>query len=234
MKKSFVSPSFLKQIAKKIKREKSLKLSQALDEAAKLQGFSNYKNYLNELKVNQDQSKYEKVKLFKDITTETDLSKKVPLAISFLQKFKTPFKETLSVLNQFEHSEEELQRVCNCLNLKDDIEKFMLNYFIESKSDIQALPLKEHFIAKKVLVEDLAYEINQDMLRVDGNYNLAFEFEHEVPEELKNEPHFNREPMFGEFVMTLDQYKKMVIENPSIGEEFDGRIFMGSVKLGRP
>ena len=74
---------------KKLKREKSLKLSQALDEAARLQGFSNYKNYLNELKVNQDQSKYEKVKLFKDITTETDLSKKVPLAISFLQKFKT-------------------------------------------------------------------------------------------------------------------------------------------------
>src|SRR5665213_2666543 len=122
---------------------------------------------------------------YKDISSEMDASKKVRLAISFLQKYKTPFQDSLSILRQFEHSEEALQSVGNCLNLEDDIQKFMLNYFIESKSDIQALPLKEHFIAKNVFVEDLEYEIKEDFLVVYGKYNLAFEFEHEVPEELK-------------------------------------------------
>src|ERR1035438_5675415 len=146
-----------------------------------------------------EQSKFEKEILLKDISLEMDISKKVRLAISFLQKYKTPFQDSLIILRQFENLEEALQLVGNCLNLEDDIQKYILNYFIESKSDIQALPLKEHFIAKKVFVEDLVYEIEEDFLVVYGNYNLSFKFEHEVPEELKNEPHFNREPMFGEF-----------------------------------
>ncbi len=169
----------------------------------------------------------------KDVSSEMDISKKVSLAISFLQKYKTPFEDLLSILMQFEHSEEALQSVGNFLNLEDDIQKFMLNYFIESKSDVQAIPLKEHFIAKNVFVEDLVYKINEDVLVVDGNYNLAFKFEFEVPEEMKNEPHFNREPMFGEFVMTFDKNKKIAIEELSIGEEIDGQVFIGSFKLGR-
>src|SRR5579872_6745088 len=111
MKKSFVSPSFLKQIARKLKREKSLGHSQALNDAAKLYGYSNYKNYLNASKANREHSEFEKVNLFKDISSEMDLSKKVLLAISFLQKFKTPFQDSLRVLKQFESSEEALQSV---------------------------------------------------------------------------------------------------------------------------
>src|ERR1700690_4158220 len=177
MKKSFVAPSFLKQIARKLKREKSLSQSQPLDEAARLYCFSNYKNYLNDLKANREQSKFNKENLLKDISSEMDISKKVLLAISFLQKFKTPFQDSLRVLKQFESSEEALQSVCRCLNLKDEIQKSMLSYFIESKSDIQALPLKEHFIAKEVFVEDLEFKIDGDVLVVFGSYNLAFKFE---------------------------------------------------------
>ena len=232
MKKPIVPPSFLKQIAKKLKREKSLSHSHALNEAARQQGFSNYKNYLNAWKVDREQSKFDKEKLLKDISSEMDISKKALLAISFLQKFKTPFEEALRVLKQFESSEEALQSVCRCLNLKNEIQKSMLSYFIESKSDIQALPLKEHFVANKVFVEDLEYKIDRDDLVVYGSYNLAFKFEYEVPEENKNDSHFNREPMFGEFVMTIDKNMKMVMENPSIGEEVDGQLFMGSFKLG--
>jgi len=176
---------------------------------------------------------FDRKELLKDISSEIDIPKKMRLAISFLQKYKVPFRDSFSILGQFEHSEEALQAVGNCLCLEDDIQKFMLNYFIESKSDIQALPLKEHFIAKNVFVEDLEYEINRDVLVVYGSYNLAFKFEYKVTEEQKNDSHFNREPMFGEFVMTIDKNKKMEIENPSIGEEVDGQIFMGSFKLGR-
>jgi hypothetical protein len=123
--------------------------------------------------------------------------------------------------------------MCEKLGLKDDIQKSLLNYFIESKDDLQALPMKEHFVAKEILVEDLEYEISDDVLRVDGNYVLSFKFEHEVPEEMKDMPHFNPQPMFGEFIMTIDKNKKIAIEEPSIGEEIDGQIFMGSFKLGR-
>jgi hypothetical protein len=84
-----------------------------------------------------------------------DMAKKARPAISFLQKHKTPFRDSLSVLRQFENLEEALQSVGNCLDLEDDIQKFMLNYFIESQSDIQALPLKRHFIAGKLPIKRL-------------------------------------------------------------------------------
>jgi len=183
--------------------------------------------------MNHEQSESEKKNLLNEIFSEINISKKALLAISFLQKYKTPFKELFSILRQFERSKDALQLVGNSLNLEDDIQKFMLNYFIISKSDIQALPLKEHFIAKNVFVEDLAYEFKDDVLVVEGDYNLAFKFEHEVPDELKNEPHFNRDPMFGEFSMTIDKNKNISIEDLSIGEEIDGQIFLGSFKLGR-
>jgi len=52
---------------------------------------------------------FEKENLLKDISSEMDMSKKVRLAISFLQTFKPPFQDSLNVLKQFEHSEETLQ-----------------------------------------------------------------------------------------------------------------------------
>jgi hypothetical protein len=233
MKKSVVTPSFLKQIAKKLKKEKSLSHSRALDEAAGLYGYSNYKHYLNDSKISLEESRNLKKSLLSEIFLEKDISKKVNLAISFIEKFKTSFQDSLSILKQFEQSENALKLMCEKLGLKDDIQKSLLNYFIESKDDLQALPMKEHFVAKEILVEDLEYEISDDVLRVDGNYVLSFKFEHEVPEEMKDMPHFNPQPMFGEFIMTIDKNKKIAIEEPSIGEEIDGQIFMGSFKLGR-
>ncbi len=70
MKKSLVSPSFIKQKAKQLKREKSLSQSQALNEAVQLFGFSNYKNYLNILEDNCKQSKVLINNLIKNISSE--------------------------------------------------------------------------------------------------------------------------------------------------------------------
>lgn len=49
MKESIALLSFLKQRARQLKKEKSLRSCQALDEAARELGYSNYKNYLNVL-----------------------------------------------------------------------------------------------------------------------------------------------------------------------------------------
>ncbi len=54
--KSLVSPSYFKQQAKRLKKERSLTHAGSLDEYAKSCGFSNYRNYLNEWKAKKDLS----------------------------------------------------------------------------------------------------------------------------------------------------------------------------------
>jgi len=233
MNKSLVSPSFLKQKARQIKREKSLSQSQSLDEAAKLQGFSNYKNYLNVLAASRKQSESSEEALLKSISLEKDISKKAALIISLIHKFKIAFQDFFAVLGQLQTSEEVVQSVCEKSTLKDDIQAAFLNYFRESKSDIQALPLKEHFLAKAVSVKDLTYEFVEGELHVSGNYDIEFEFEFEVPDEHKHLPHFSRDPMFGDFEVTIDKDKKMTFENPNIGEDDDEMLYMGPFKIGR-
>lgn len=230
-KKSLVSPSFLKQKARQLKREKSLSQSQALDETAKLFGFSNYKNYLNILEDNSEQSGPSLEGLLKKIISEKDISKKVALATSFIQTFEASFQDLLEVLKLFQHSENAVQSVCEKSKLKDDVNKSLLNYFLESKNEIQLLPLKEHFVAKDVSVKNLTYALKGDEIYVSGDYDLEFEFEFEVPDEDKHLPHFNREPMFGEFEVWIDKNRKMTVGNPTIGENIDGSFYMVSFKI---
>lgn len=234
MKKSLVSPSFIKQRARQLKRKKSLSQSLALDEAAREAGHTNYKNYLNLLTVNRKQSELSKSSHFENLYSEKDVSKKISLAMALVQKFKTSYQDLLAILDQIQHSDEAVQSLCEKSTLKDDAQTSLLQYFPESKDDVQALPLMEHFVAKKVSVKDLTYEFDSDKIRINGNYDIGFEFEYDVPQEMKHQSHFNRDPMFGDFEMTMDKNKKISIENPSIGDFFEGRLYMSSFKLGHP
>ncbi len=128
MKKSLVSPSFLKQKARQLKREKSLSQSQALDEAAQQFGFSNYKNYLNVLEANLKQSKPAKEVLLKQIASEKNIYKKMDLAISSIFNSKIPFPEQLDILQLFQDSDDsdddydsEKQAICEKLILSEDL-----------------------------------------------------------------------------------------------------------------
>ncbi len=233
MNKSLVSPSYLKQKARQIKRERSISQSQSLDEAAKLQGFSNYKNYLNVL-ASSKQSDSSKDSFLKAIFSEKDISKKAALTISSIHKFKNAFSDLFAVLGQIQDSEEAVQSVCEKSTLKNDIQAGLLNYFLEAKEDVQALPLKDHFLAKVVSVKELTYELVEDELRVSGNYDIEFEFEfNDVPDDMKHLPHFSRDPMFGDFEVTIDKDKKMTFENPNIGEDDGETVYMGPFKIGK-
>lgn len=64
MKNSIVSPTFIKQIARQLKKEKSLSQSQALNEAVRKYGFSNYRNYQKTLKDNLKHSLLDIIKQF--------------------------------------------------------------------------------------------------------------------------------------------------------------------------
>jgi hypothetical protein len=231
MKKSIVPPRVIEQKAKQLKREKSLKYHQALDEAAQLYGFFNYQNYKNTLEANRKQSKPPIEVLLKDISSENDMSKKMKLAISSIQNFKIPFDEQLDILKLLPHphnyydlnySEEFdiLQAVCKKLNLmKDEAQMHLFNDFLtdEGKADIQGL--EPYFIAKEISLSNLAYGIEGDMLLIDGNYHLKVKFEFEIDQNdpISQDERFNDRELFGSFGVKIDKNKKITIEESDIG-----------------
>lgn len=236
MKKSLITPTFLKQKAKQLKKEKSISLYQAREEAAIQYGFSNYRHFLNEWESNrQPKSQSEIEALLKQLSSEKDMAKKLEIAIPFVQNNKMSFPEMFEIFEQFRSSAEAVQSVCeNSFFLDHVVGTMMLEYFRVSKEDVQALPLKEHFIAKNVVVEDLECELITERLNVKGLYTIEFEFEHlsELEEDMKPMSHFNRDPMFGQFEMTIDRNKQVTIANPTIGEIDEDGVFMGRFKLG--
>ncbi|MCS5709204.1 hypothetical protein CC99x_009835 [Candidatus Berkiella cookevillensis] len=224
---TIVSPSYIKQKARQLKKEKSLSQHQAYDEAARYFGFHNYKHYLNVLEDKQKQAASTKETLLKNIYSEKDISTKERFAISFIQDFKISIGELLDILKQFQDSAAAIQSVCEKSNLKDVVQTFLLNDFHteEGSSELQNLPFNQYFIAKEISVKNLQYSLENDVLYIDGDYDLKLEFECEIPEEYKDLPHFYREPMFGDFEIKIDEDAKLTIMNSSIGEKIGDRIY---------
>lgn len=236
MKKPLITPTFLKQKARQLKKEKSISLHQALDETAVQYGFANYKHFLNEWESNQrPESKSDIDALLKRVSSEKEMSRKLEVAIPFVQNNRMSFPDMFTLFEQFRQSADAVQTICeNSFFLDHVVNTMMLEYFRQSKADVQALPLKEHFIAKNVVVEDLECELITERLNVKGLYTIEFEFEHfdELEEDMKQLPHFNRPPMFGQFELTIDRNKQVTIANPTIGEIDEDGVFMGRFKLG--
>ncbi|MBL7544120.1 MAG: hypothetical protein JNL11_09900 [Bdellovibrionaceae bacterium] len=90
MKKSPVSPSFIKQRARQIKKEKSLSQRQALDEASIESGYPNYQNYLNTLKMSEPQpATAEQIhELWLD--KQKEMTKKLYAVLPLFENFKIP------------------------------------------------------------------------------------------------------------------------------------------------
>lgn len=253
MKRSFVSPSFLKQKARQLKKEKSLSQSQALDEAARQLGFSNYKNYLNISEANKKQSKPPIAVLLKNISSEKDMFKKMDLAISSIINFKIPFHDQLDILKLFQHSDDfdgsydsDTQAVCEKLKLSEDLRykvygvqpclQFVCEKLNLMKDEIQSYLLKElltdddsggihdihpeidsadDVITKEFSLKDLIYNIDENILRVEGDYNhkLEFDFENIQVEEGEDHKHagFNDHEMSGSFGVEIDSNKKITL-----------------------
>ena len=222
MKKIPVSPTVLKQRAKKIKKGKSIPTHQALNEAAVENGWESYKHFLNEWESNRTPvSKSEVGALLKKLSTEKDLFKKLDIAVPFVQNNKISFPEMFEIFEQFRESEEAVQIICeNSYFLFHVVNSMMLQYFQASKEDVQALPLNDHFVAKNVVAEEFECKLITERLSVKGLYTIEFEFEHltEVPVDDRKVSHFNRDPMFGQFEMIIDRNKQCSIANPTICE----------------
>ena len=239
---SLVSPSFLKQKARQLKKEKSLTQNQALNEAARQLGYANYKNYLNFLKSNSKQLKLSKEDFIKKISAENVISKKMDLSIAFIQNFKPSFCEHLDILKLFQHSHElghhpefewldDVHFVCEKLNLmEDEIQKYLLNDFLTDEGKIEVDDTQQYAMAKEVSVRDLTYEIKENMLYVDGIYDLKTQFdfeafeaevEAEVSEEDRKDEYFDTQEQSGSFGVTIDGNENFTLVHSDIGWNSD-------------
>ncbi len=237
MKKPLITPTFLKQKARQLKKAKSISWHQALEETAVQNGFTNYRHFLNEWESNQQpESKSAIESLLRRLSSEKEMARKLELAVPFVQNNKMSFPEMFDVFEQFRQPAEAIQIVCeNSFFLDHVVGTMLLEYFRQSKEDVQALPLKEHFIAKNIVIENLECELITERLNVRGLYTIEFEFEHlaELEDDMKHMSHFNRDPMFGQFEMTIDRNKQVTIANPTIGEVDEDGVFVGRFKLGK-
>lgn len=210
MKKSLVLLSFVKQRARQLKKEKSLSQSQALDEAAKESGYSNYRNYLNLLDATHKQSKSLKDFLLQELSSESDMSKKIDLAVAFIQNPETPFQDLLDILKLFQYSKEALQFLCEKSNVKNEIHQDWLDYFLNGEG---AAEMDEYYVAKDISLSNLCYAIDEDLLCIDGSYDLTMKFEFEVEERYRGYPHFEDRILSGFFELTIDRNKKITVLN---------------------
>lgn len=214
MNDSLVSPSFLKQKARQLKKEKSLSQSDALNEAALLLGFTNYKNYLNLLKGKNERRRLSKQTFLENLLSECDPSKRESLAISFIQQSKPSFSDVIDVLKLMQ-CPDSVQPVCDELKLHDEVHSFLLANFL-SKDGKREIQLDQpHFVAKGISLSKLVFELDGDRLRVDGDYTLSAEFEFELDKEdpISKDSRFNDRELSGSFEITIDRHKKFIFEN---------------------
>ncbi|HGK7609086.1 TPA: hypothetical protein ACJ6J3_00090 [Legionella pneumophila] len=209
-----VSPIYLKQEAKKLKKIQGLSMGKALDEVSKKLGFSNYRHYLNVYESNLKEPAPSKEALLKMISSERDMLKKMKIATSFIQQFKTPFRDVLNIINQFQHSRKAVQSICGKLNLmKKEIQSFLLNDFLSEEGQDEINFRAPYFIAKKIFISHLDYEINANALNVNGQYVLQTEFELELDhnDPLSKDARFNDREFEGSFRVEINKDKTITL-----------------------
>lgn len=215
-----VSPTFLKQEAKKLKKSQGLLMSKALDEVSKNYGFSNYRHYLNVYESNLEQLNFSKEVFLKSISSEKDTLKKINLVVSFVRNFKTPFRESFDILVQLKRSKAAVQSICKELNLmKNEIENYLLNDFQTDEGQCEISFRSPNFIAKNISISELTYKINEGVLCVDGNYALTTEFEFELNEDdpVSNDDRFKNRKIEGSFGVEIGRNKNITLVHSDMG-----------------
>lgn len=240
MKRPLVSLSVLKQKAKQIKKEKSISQHQALNEAVKEIGFSNYKHYLKALEESKMQAEASQRVGQQMIASRKrgEIFKKVESLIPILQSLKLPFAEFINSVTQEKRSEDALRAICE---QKPDLKKYLELHFLkeflvdaEGEIDFEA----PYHIAKKVSVKNLVYktsdmpiddvededggaiypDINEGTLYLEGEYALTLEFAFDYDRDDKENPEMLKDrQMWGSFELTVDKDANISIENMDIG-----------------
>ena len=80
------------------------------------------------------------------------------------------------LLKLFQHSEEASQLLCEKSNIKNEIQQYWFNHYLNGDGEAEIYGLHEHYGAKDLIVKELKYKIDEDMLCIDGEYDLTIEF----------------------------------------------------------
>lgn len=221
-----VSRSFIQQLARQIKRDTNVSQSVALDTAVQKYGFQNYRHFLKYSKSKSSQRESDNRSILNLLKKTDSEVQRIELALNFVKSKKGSIFELLGVL-PFLSSKSEIQLVCEKSSVQDLIFKFVKDYFYsqESKEIINGLPLLENFEADEIELSEIEYELRDQKLFVSSNYDISFKFQHKVPHSLRNESHFNREPMFGEISLITDGMKTE-FRDVLIGTILDDQLFM--------
>jgi len=231
-----VSPTFLKQEAKKLKKSLGMSHSEALDEISKKYGFCNFRHYLNALEESKP-VKEEKSSL------ENSTPKKILFETPFENSSQMPFHQQLDFLKIFQHTED-IQAQCEKWNLmKAEIQSALFKEFLTDEGWYEIDFRHKHFIAKEISVSDLEYELKGDVLCVDGDYDLKITLEkfciidgeqvelmYEAPDSCKEYSPFDDRVLSGPFGIKIDRNKNINIHHLSIIETIDGLVYAGTLK----
>ncbi|MCL9685872.1 hypothetical protein MJ258_17445, partial [Legionella sp. EUR-108] len=140
------------------------------------------------------------------------------------------FSEQLQILKLYQHSDD-FQSTCQKWELmKNEIQNSLLNEFLTETGQYEIDFRPPYYIAKEISLSDLNYEIKEDILCVDGDYDLKIKFHGEVPENLKEEPHVKDRVLSGSFGIKIDPNKVITIPHLNIIQIEDGVVYAGTLK----
>lgn len=221
MKKPLVSPSFLKQKARQLKKEKSLTQHQALEEASKLLGFSNYRNYLNLLESSTPKPKPATEEQIEAVRLEKEdiALRRAHSLVAETEKAKDQLRGFLTSLQAVEHPGTDVQSACEkSLALNKYLElNFFTDFLRDEECEIE--DFAPYHIAKSVSLKNLVFRFEDDLLFVEGDYDLTLEFAFDYDKDDTSDT-FKGQEMFGSFELTIDENLEINFENQDIGHHW--------------
>ena len=215
-----VPTSLIRQKAKKIKKEKSIPYLQALNEAAKDFGHSNFQNHKNvkeekriehlALKANAEHQ------LWEDKAKEA--SKRLKPVLSEIKSFSMSFQVLLGISTDLQLAKKGLQKKLksNAL-LKKFIELHLLKDALEDEDGVID-DYEQHHIPAQLDVKNLNFKVKNNILKVEGEYDLALEFAHDY-DKVDTSEFFQNRTMGGWFDLRITQEKEVKIEINDIWTE---------------
>lgn len=78
------------------------------------------------------------------------MSRKIDLAIPFIQNPETPFQDLLDIFKLFQHSEKAIQFVCDKSNLKHEIQQYWFNDYLNGNGEAEIYGFNEHYVANEL------------------------------------------------------------------------------------
>lgn len=220
---TLVSPTFLKQESKKLRKSLGISHHKALDEISKKYGFFNYRHFLHV---------FEKFKVSKDADfgkapLQTNTSQKICIEIPKFDNHEMSFDEQLDTLKFFQE-QEHVQAMCDKWGLmKEEIQTALFNEFLAEEGDDEIHFRHPYYIAKHVSLNEFMYEINDDILCVDGNYDLIIKLN--CDEEI-TDPLFQDRLLSGSFGIEIARDKTITIPHLSVVEIIDGTVYASTIR----